>query len=63
MEVVDVILDIIKSVGFPIAVACYMFYVNKTQADRHAEESKEMTGAINELKIVIQKLVDKIEGA
>lgn len=62
MEIVDIILDVIKSVGFPIAVACYMIYANKTQAERHAEESKEFTTAINELKIVIQKLVDRIDG-
>lgn len=63
MEIIDVVLDIIKSVGFPIAVCIYMIYVNKQQQDHHANESKEMTTAINELKIVIQKLVDKIEGA
>lgn len=61
MEIIDIILDVIKSVGFPIAVACYMIYVNKTQTERHAEETKEMTSAINELKIVIQKLVDRID--
>lgn len=63
MEIVDIILDIVKSVGFPIAVCIYMIYVNKQQQDHHAEESKEMTTAINELKVVIQKLIDKIEGA
>lgn len=54
------IMTLIGSLGFPIVVAVYMIYVNREQASKHADEVKEMTSAINELKIVLQKLIDKI---
>ena len=54
------IMTLIGSLGFPIVVAVYMIYVNREQSSKHADEVKEMTGAINELKIVIQKLIDKL---
>ena len=61
MEMTE-IMSLIGSLGFPIVVAVYMIYVNRAQAGKHAEEVKEMTEAINELKIVLQKLIDKIGG-
>ena len=54
------IMTLIGSLGFPIVVAVYMIYVNREQSSKHADEVKEMTSAINELKIVMQKLIDKI---
>lgn len=56
------IMTVVGSLGFPIAVAIYMIYVNKDQSEKHAAEMKEMTNVINELKIVMQKLVDRLDG-
>ena len=39
-----------------------MIYVNKDQSEKHASEMKEMTAVINELKVVMQKLVDRLDG-
>lgn len=57
------IMTLIGSLGFPIVVAVYMIYVNKDQSEKHASEMKEMTNVINELKVVMQKLVDRLDGA
>lgn len=56
------IMTLIGSLGFPIVVAVYMIYVNREQSNKHADEVKGMTEAINELKVVLQKLIDKIGG-
>lgn len=56
------IMTLIGSLGFPIVVAIYMIYVNKDQSEKHASEMKEMTQVINELKVVMQKLVDRLDG-
>lgn len=59
---INTIAQMVGSLGFPIVVAGYMIYVNKQQTEAHKTEIKEMTEAINELKIVIQSLLDKIGG-
>lgn len=56
------LMTLIGSLGFPIVVAVYMIYVNKDQSEKHASEMKEMTAVINELKVVMQKLVDRLDG-
>lgn len=61
-EVITFIEDFIARLGFPIAVAVYMIYVNKQQTEKHQQESHEFTAAINELKIVLQALVDRLDG-
>lgn len=56
-----VISQVIGSLGFPIAMCIYMVYVNQSKDKAHAEEQKHMTEALNELKLVIQKILDKLE--
>lgn len=60
-DVFNVILNAIGSVGFPIVVAVYMIWTNQKQAENHKSEVKEMTQALNDLRVVIQQLSDKIE--
>ena len=66
------IVQIISTLGFPIAMyvgACffinYQFDPNAKQMEdlrkEHKEEIKQMTDAINNNTLVIQKLVDKID--
>lgn len=62
MDTFNLIVQAIGSLGFPIVVACYMIYTNNKQAENHKSETKEMTQALNDLKLVIQSLIDKIEG-
>lgn len=57
---INTVSTIIGSLGFPIAACIYMAYVNAKQTEAHKEEMSKMTEAVNELKIAITSLVDKI---
>lgn len=52
--------NIIGSLGFPIAACIYMARVNVKQTEAHKEEMGKMTEAVNELKLAITSLVDKL---
>ena len=52
--------SLIGSLGFPIAACIYMAYVNAKQTEAHKEEMAKMTEAVNELKVAITSLVDKL---
>ena len=52
--------SLIGSLGFPIAACIYMAYVNAKQTEAHKEEMAKITEAVNELKVAITSLVDKI---
>lgn len=67
------ILTAIATVGFPIVACCAMAYffakVNenyrndlKELSKEHKEEMSGMTEAINNNTLVIQKLIDKMDG-
>lgn len=53
----------ISTLGFPIAVCLICFwYINKRE-EQHKSEIVEMTKAINNNTLVIQKLVDRLDDA
>ena len=52
--------SLIGSLGFPIAACIYMAYVNAKQTEAHKEEMSKMTEAVNELKVAITSLVEKL---
>ena len=55
------ILSIVTTVGFPIAVCLICFwYINKMQ-ETHKAETHELSEALNNNTIVMQKLVDKLD--
>lgn len=67
----DGIVQVISSVGFPIAMCLLMGYWVKTTHDdhredikrlqeNHTEETKDLTQAINNNTLVVQQLIDKI---
>lgn len=52
--------QLIGSLGFPI-VACIMLYVQMTKQDEnHKAEVKQLTDAINNNTLVMQKLCDRL---
>lgn len=51
---------LIGSLGFPIVACIYMAYINNEQNKRHESESREMTSAINDLRVAITSLTEKI---
>lgn len=55
------ITSVISNLGFPITVCIYMIYVNQKQAEQHKEEVGKMTEAVNELKIAITTLIEKLK--
>ena len=57
---VGAISNLTGSLGFPIAACIYMAYVNSKQTEAHKEEMSKMTEAVNDLKVAITSLVDKI---
>lgn len=57
---VTTVTTLIGSLGFPIVACIYMAYINNEQNKRHETESHEMSSAINELKIAITTLTEKL---
>lgn len=57
---INIVTQIISTVGFPIAACCYMAYANQKQTEQHKAEMDKMTEAVNDLKIAIVTLTEKI---
>ena len=55
------ITDLITSVGFPIFVALYLLWQANKEEQTHKEEVKELSNALNNNTIVLQKIVDKMD--
>ncbi len=56
------VVQLIGSLGFPI-VACIMLYVRmEKQDENHRQEVTELTKAIQNNTIVMQKLIDRLGG-
>lgn len=71
-ETVQAIINVVQSLGFPIAMcigACifikYQFDMNNKNVtelrQEHKDEVSKMTEALNNNTIVLQKLVDKLD--
>ena len=58
----DEIVQIIQSVGFPIACAIALFWQNNKMQAQHKEESDKMTAALNNNTLALTELKDKIGG-
>lgn len=56
----NAISTMIGSLGFPIAACIYMAYANAKQTEAHKEEMSKITEAVNDLKVAITTLVDKL---
>lgn len=57
---INTVSTIIGSLGFPIVACIYMAHVNAKQTEAHKEEMSKITEAVNELKVAITSLVDKL---
>lgn len=58
---IDLIMQIITTVGFPICCCIAMgWYINK-QSMQHKEEMNAMAEAINKNTLVMEKLLTKLE--
>ena len=55
------IVSIISSVGFPIAMCLLMFWYMQKETENQREETNGLKDAINELKMAIATLIEKLE--
>lgn len=61
MDIQNVV-QIISTVGFPIAMCLLFFwYINKMN-EKHADEVSKLSEALQNNTLVMQKLVDKLDG-
>lgn len=56
------IISAVSTLGFPICMCGALFWYMVQQNKEHAEESKEMKEAINELRVAIVQLTDSMKG-
>ena len=61
MELLQVIISGISTVGFPVAVAAFFLYRLAKQDERHAAQFEEMRQAVNNNTEVIKELVRVIK--
>ena len=54
--------QVIQTLGFPIAVAVAMFWQNTKMQEQHKEEMCKITEALNNNTIALTELKDKIGG-
>ena len=59
---VDSWVQVIQTLGFPIAVAIAMFWQNTKLQEQHKEEMSKITEALNNNTIALTELKDKIGG-
>ena len=57
----EVFIQIVQSVGFPIAVAIAMFVMLKNEQDSHKEESTQIREAVYDLKTEFTEAIHKLE--
>lgn len=56
----DVLVQLISTVGFPIALCCYMVWYNKELNESHREEMNTLKDALNNNTLAVQHLADII---
>lgn len=61
MEAVQVITQLIGSLGFPIVMCFYLIKMNKDTAHDHKEEVSQLRTAVENNTIVVQRVLDKLE--
>lgn len=54
------IVEVLQNFGFPVACVCMMWYLLNKEREDHKAETKELTNAITDLRIVIQRILDKL---
>lgn len=59
----NAIVQLISSLGFPIACCIAMFWQNNRLNERHKEETTKLNEAINNNTIALNHLIDKIGGS
>lgn len=61
METINVVMSAIGSVGFPIVMCLLMYKSNQDTQKQHAEETKELSKAIENNTIAIEKMTERMD--
>lgn len=56
------IISLVGTLGFPIVMCGALFWYMIKQNEQHSTESREMRDVINELKLAIVELTDRLRG-
>lgn len=59
--IMDEIVNIISSVGFPIAMSLILFWYLQKESENHKQETAGLRDAITKLELAITTLVNKLE--
>lgn len=59
----NTVVQIISSLGFPIACCVAMFWQNNKLNENHKEETAKLNEAINNNTIALNHIIDKIGGS
>lgn len=59
----NTIVQVISSLGFPIACCIAMFWQNNRLNESHLEETTKLNEAINNNTIALNHLIDKLGGS
>lgn len=54
--------DLIANMGFPIACVVVLFYMQNKERESHQSEMKEITAAVNNNTLIMEKLLTQMEG-
>ena len=57
----DAIVSLFSNLAVPVACLIATFYLWNKEREDHKQESKEITSALNNNTLVMQKLVDKLD--
>lgn len=58
----NAITNAIGTLGFPIFMCLLMYYQNTKEAENHKNEMDSLKDALNNNTVVLQKLIDKLDG-
>lgn len=62
MDMLDAIVTVISTVGFPIVCCGALFWKINDQDKQHKEEMGELTKVVNQNTVALTKLTDHLEG-
>lgn len=57
---IQAVVQLIGSLGFPIAACCYIFWELNKERESHRAEMDKITEALHNNTLVMQKLVDTL---
>lgn len=59
---INEVIQCISTVGFPIAMCCVLSYYVKFLNEKHTEETKSFSEALNRNTIVLERLCERMGG-